>query len=245
MNNSCCGWGYSYWNCNWHGGAVVYGSNGYYGNTAWHGGYYGSSAIRLWAVWRRAGRALAITLPPGPMPAVRPPQTPTARQAVGQAYNPNTGSLCRDASSVQRVWELRKLGCLQERQHRVHPASNHRERDCRIGADFGRWHSRCRVGASTATVAAWHKPQMATSMRRRTGMSTRTPGAVGTRPRGLLTTPRATQEPTLLLLAAMEGRKRAAESSAFGGGGGGWQSRQESARGSASRGGGGGWGGRR
>src|SRR5271154_5944620 len=22
INNSCCGWGYSYWNCNWHGGAV-------------------------------------------------------------------------------------------------------------------------------------------------------------------------------------------------------------------------------
>src|SRR5271156_402833 len=42
INNSCCGWGYSYWNCNWHGGAVVYRSNTYYGNNAWHGGYYGS-----------------------------------------------------------------------------------------------------------------------------------------------------------------------------------------------------------
>src|SRR3984885_4121514 len=43
INNSCCGWGYSYWNCNWHGGAVVYRSNVYYGNNAWHGGAYGSS----------------------------------------------------------------------------------------------------------------------------------------------------------------------------------------------------------
>ena len=42
-NNSCCGWGYSSWNCNWHGGALVYGSSSYYGNAAWHGGYYGSS----------------------------------------------------------------------------------------------------------------------------------------------------------------------------------------------------------
>ena len=41
INNS---WGYSYWNCNWHGGTVVYHSSGYYGNSAWHGGYYGSSA---------------------------------------------------------------------------------------------------------------------------------------------------------------------------------------------------------
>jgi hypothetical protein len=36
----CCGWGYSSWNCNWDGGAVVYNHNNFYGNTAWHGGYY-------------------------------------------------------------------------------------------------------------------------------------------------------------------------------------------------------------
>src|SRR5579863_3067553 len=44
MSGGCCGWGYSSWNCGWHGGAVVYGSTAYYGNNAWHGGYYGSSA---------------------------------------------------------------------------------------------------------------------------------------------------------------------------------------------------------
>jgi hypothetical protein len=36
----CCGWGWSSWNCNWHGGAVVYNHNNFYGNSAWHGGYY-------------------------------------------------------------------------------------------------------------------------------------------------------------------------------------------------------------
>ena len=36
----CCGWGWNSWNCNWHGGAVVYNRNNFYGNTAWHGGYY-------------------------------------------------------------------------------------------------------------------------------------------------------------------------------------------------------------
>jgi hypothetical protein len=35
------GWGYSSWNCNWHGGAVFYHGGAYYGNSAWHGGYYG------------------------------------------------------------------------------------------------------------------------------------------------------------------------------------------------------------
>src|SRR5208282_2651471 len=39
MSGGCCGWGYSSWNCGWHGTAVVYHGGAYYGNTAWHGGY--------------------------------------------------------------------------------------------------------------------------------------------------------------------------------------------------------------
>src|SRR5271163_2816226 len=45
MSSSCCAWGYSSWNCGWHGTTtVVYHGSAYYGNSAWHGGYYGSSA---------------------------------------------------------------------------------------------------------------------------------------------------------------------------------------------------------
>jgi uncharacterized membrane protein YgcG len=41
MSGGCCGWGYSSWDCGWHGTtAVVYHGGGYYGNSAWHGGYY-------------------------------------------------------------------------------------------------------------------------------------------------------------------------------------------------------------
>ena len=36
----CCGWGWGAWGCNWHGGAVLYNHNNFYGNAAWHGGYY-------------------------------------------------------------------------------------------------------------------------------------------------------------------------------------------------------------
>ena len=36
----CCGWGWNSWNCDWNGGAVVYNHNTFYGNSAWHGGYY-------------------------------------------------------------------------------------------------------------------------------------------------------------------------------------------------------------
>jgi uncharacterized membrane protein YgcG len=40
MHGGCCSWGYSSWNCGWHGTAVVYHGGAYYGNSAWHGGYY-------------------------------------------------------------------------------------------------------------------------------------------------------------------------------------------------------------
>jgi Protein of unknown function (DUF3300) len=35
------GWGWNAWGCDWHGSAVVYNHNAFYGNTAWHGGYAG------------------------------------------------------------------------------------------------------------------------------------------------------------------------------------------------------------
>lgn len=40
MSGGCCGWGYSSWNCGWHGTAVIYHGGAYYGNAGWHGGYY-------------------------------------------------------------------------------------------------------------------------------------------------------------------------------------------------------------
>jgi hypothetical protein len=40
MSGGCCSWGYSSWNCGWHGAAAVYHGGAYYGNSAWHGGYY-------------------------------------------------------------------------------------------------------------------------------------------------------------------------------------------------------------
>src|SRR5580698_2228119 len=69
MSNS---WGYSYWNCNWHGGTVVYRSNVYYGNSAWHGGVYGSSVSAY-----------------GPYGSAH----------SGTAYNSNTGTYARGASA--------------------------------------------------------------------------------------------------------------------------------------------------
>jgi hypothetical protein len=90
-NNHCCGWGYSYWNCNWHGGAVVYRNNAYYGNTAWRGGYYGSSATAYGP--NGAARAGAGYNPStGTYARGASTVTPYGTQKAGQAYNPRTGA---------------------------------------------------------------------------------------------------------------------------------------------------------
>lgn len=91
INNNCCGWGYSYWNCNWHGGAVVYRSNVYYGNAAWHGGAYGSGVAAYGPYGSaRAGHAYNPTT--GTYARGASVSTPYGTRSAGQAYNPNTGA---------------------------------------------------------------------------------------------------------------------------------------------------------
>jgi Protein of unknown function (DUF3300) len=91
INNSCCGWGYSYWNCNWHGGTVVYSNRVYYGNAAWHGGVYGQSVTAVGPYGAaQAGRAYNANT--GTYARGASTSTPYGREAVGQAYNPNTGA---------------------------------------------------------------------------------------------------------------------------------------------------------
>jgi Protein of unknown function (DUF3300) len=97
MSNSCCGWGYSSWNCNWHSTTVVSHGSSYYGNAAWHGGYYGSSAT----AYGPNGVAHASN-------GYNPSTGTYARggtvsngygsASAGQAYNPRTGA---SASTVQ------------------------------------------------------------------------------------------------------------------------------------------------
>jgi hypothetical protein len=91
MSGGCCGWGYSYWNCNWHGGAVVYGSSTYYGNNAWHGGYYGSSAS-AYGPYGSAHAGTAYNPTTGTYARGASVSTPYGSAAAGQAYNPRTGA---------------------------------------------------------------------------------------------------------------------------------------------------------
>jgi hypothetical protein len=91
MSGGCCGWGYSSWNCDWYHGGAYYGGHPYYGNAAWHGGYYGTSA----SAYGGYGSAHAASgYNPSTGTYARGASTSTAygSQKVGQAYNPYTGA---------------------------------------------------------------------------------------------------------------------------------------------------------
>ena len=143
---------------------------------------------------KRSGRRTTRT----PVPMPRPIKPPTPTEAMEAQSSPRTATPPTPSIRPQRMGRLHRHRLRQEGQPSPRPAS-------------------------MAIVAPRHKPQMGTSTRRQMAMSTRTPGAVGIKPRELRNPPQATPQPlnppqatqvrrqaTLRLLAAMEGRKRAA-----------------------------------
>jgi hypothetical protein len=91
-------WGYSSWNCGWHGTtAVVYHGGAYYGNNAWHGGYYGSSGS---AYGPNGSAHYSNGYNPSTGTYARGGSVSNGYGSVsaGQAYNPRTGA---SASTVQ------------------------------------------------------------------------------------------------------------------------------------------------
>jgi len=91
ISGGCCGWGYSYWGCNWHGGTVVYNNNVFYGNNAWHGGYYGSSAS-AYGPYGSAHYSQGYNPSTGTYARGGSVSTPYGTTGAAQAYNPNTGA---------------------------------------------------------------------------------------------------------------------------------------------------------
>jgi hypothetical protein len=90
MNNNYY-WGYSSWNCNWHSSTVVYRSTTYYGNSAWHGGVYGSS-VTAYGPYGAARAGTAYNSNTGTYARGVQTVTPYGKQTAAQAYNPNTGA---------------------------------------------------------------------------------------------------------------------------------------------------------
>ena len=243
MNN---GWGYSYWNCNWHGGAVVYGSTSYYGNSAWHGGYYGSTA----SAYGPYGSAHASSgYNPSTGTYARGASTSTAygKQAVGQAYNPNTGAYAatHQASNAYGNYGssvVSKNGNTAYTQHQTTAQGSVGTAQTSAGGKgvaasgvygnsgaMGQTANGNKYAAANGNVykntgSGWNQtqgtPKSGSSYSGASGANSAASHGWG-------------------------GQEKSGGSSAFGGGGSGWQSREASARGAESRGGGGGWHGRR
>ena len=98
MASNSYAWGYSSWNCGWHGTTtVVYHGGAYYGNNAWHGGYYGSSAS---AYGPNGSAHVSNGYNPSTGTYARGGTVSNGygSASAGQAYNPRTGA---SAATVQ------------------------------------------------------------------------------------------------------------------------------------------------
>jgi hypothetical protein len=237
MSNS---WGYSYWNCNWHGGAVVYRSNAYYGNSAWHGGYYGSSAT----AYGPNGVAKAGTAyNPSTGTYARGASTTTAygTQKVGQAYNPNTGAYAatHQASNAYGSYGssvVSKNGNTAYTQHQTTAQGSVGTVQTAGGGKGVAASGTYGNNAVAGQTANGNKYAAAN------GNVYKNTGSGWNQTQGTSHNTSSYSGANSAASRGYGGQEKSSGASAFGGGGDGWQSRQASARGAASR---GSYGGRR
>jgi hypothetical protein len=269
MSNSCCGWGYSSWNCGWHGTTtVVYRGGAYYGNTAWHGSAYGpygsahystgyNSATGTYArggtVSNGYGSASAgQAYNPSTGTYARGASTSNAygTTSAAQAYNPRTGA---SASTVQNSNAYGSSGASTASKNGNTAYSQHQTNANGTTGSVTTSNGGKAYGASGANNSA-AAGQTANGNKYATangntykntgsgwqGSSTNTNQKYNTSSYSGQSAPKSSSASS-----GWGGQEKSSGSSAFNSGGGGWQSRASSARGSASAGGGGGWGGRR
>jgi hypothetical protein len=248
MSGGCCGWGYSYWNCGWHGGTVVYHSNTYYGNAAWHGGVYGSSAT-AYGPYGTARAGSAYNANTGTYARGASTTTAYGHQAAGQAYNPNTGAYAQTHQTSNAYGnygssEFSKNGNTAYTQHATGAAGSVESAQTSAGGSAVAAQGRYGNNAAAAQTANGTKYAAAN------GNVYKNTGSGWNQTQG---TPHTSSYSGASSASSHGyGGEEHSGSSAWGGGGsaerssgsfggGGWQSRQASARGSYSRGGGGGF----
>ncbi len=255
-------WGYSYWNCNWHGGAVVYGSSAYYGNSAWHGGVYGSSVTAV-GPYGAAKVGTAYNPSTGTYARGASVSNGYGTAKAGQAYNPSTGTYAQ-GGSVSNAYGTQKAGQAYNPNTgayaATHQASNaYGSYGSSVASKNGNTaytqHETTAAGSvGTVQTSAGGKGAAATGVNGSAAAGQAANGDKYAAANGNVYKNSGSgwqqtqgQKPTQNYSsssAASHGygeQAKSSGSSAFGGGGGGWQSRAESARGAASRGGGGGW----
>ena len=233
MSSSCCAWGYSSWNCGWHGTtAVVYHGGAYYGNSAWHGGYYGSSAS-AYGPYGSAHASNGYNPSTGTYARGATVSNGYGSASAGQAYNPRTGA---SASTVQGsnaygsygASTASKNGTTVDSQHQTNSNGTTAQMHSSNGASA--YGASGKYGNSAAVGQTANGDKYASA----NGNTYKNTGSGWSNTNGSSNTAKG------------YGSQDKSSSSAFSGSsGGGWGSRSESARGSYSRGGGGGWGGRR
>jgi Protein of unknown function (DUF3300) len=233
-------WGYSSWNCNWHSSTVVYRSSVYYGNSAWHGGVYGSS-VSAYGPYGAARAGTAYNSNTGTYARGAQTVTPYGKQSVAQAYNPNTGAYAatHQASNAYGQYGssvVSKNGNTAYTQHQTTAngtvATAQTSKGGSAAAASGKY------GNSAAAGQTANGDKYATA----NGNVYKNTGSGWNQTQG---TPKSTSSYSGASSTAAKGygSQPKPSSTAFsggGGGGGGWQSRQASSRGSASRSGGGG-----
>ncbi|MGA7293168.1 MAG: DUF3300 domain-containing protein [Terriglobales bacterium] len=243
MSGGCCGWGYSSWNCGWHSTTVVYRGGSYYGNAAWHGGYYGSSGS---AYGPNGSAHYSSGYNPSTGTYARGGTASNGYGSVsaGQAYNPRTGA---SASTVQGsnaygsygASTVSKNGNTAYGQHQTNANGTTGQVHTTNGGSAygasGKYGNNVAVG-QTANGDKYAAANGNTYKNTGSGWS----GSSNNTPKYNSSSYSNAQKSSS---SGWGGQEKSGGSSAFGGSSGGWGARADSARGAQSRGGGGGWGG--
>jgi hypothetical protein len=235
MSSGCCAWGYSSWNCGWHGTTtVVYHGGAYYGNSAWHGGYYGSSGS-AYGPNGSAHYSNGYNPSTGTYARGGTVSNGYGSASAGQAYNPKTGAYGStvQGSNANGSWgssTVSKNGNTAYSQHQTTSQGTTGS----VQTSNGGWAAGAsgKNGNSAAVGQAANGNKYATA----NGNTYSNTG------KGWSGNSNNTQKYGSNSSSAASkgwgGQEKSSGSSAFSSGSGGWQSRSESARGSASRSGG-------
>jgi hypothetical protein len=242
MSGGCCAWGYSSWNCGWHGTVgVAYHGGAYYGNSAWHGGYYGHSTS-AYGAYGSAHYGAGYNPSTGTYARGASTSTAYGSQKVGQAYNPNTGAYgaTHQGSNANGSWgnsAFSKNGQTAYTQHQTTSQGSVGSVQTSAGgkgvAASGAYGN---SGAAGQTANGNKYASANGNAYKNTGSGWEKAGDSSS----------GTSSYNSAASKGWGGQEKSGGSSAFGGGSsGGWGSKSASSRGWSSRGGGGGgWGGR-
>jgi len=233
-NNHCC-----YWNCNWHGGAVVYRSTAYYGNSAWHGGAYRSSVTAI-GPYGAARAGTAYNPATGTYARGASVSNAYGTQRAGQAYNPNTGAYAatHQASNAYGSYGSSVVSKNGQSAHTQHQTTAQGSVGTVQTSAGGKGVAATGAYGSAAAGKTANGNKYAAS----NGNVYKNTGTGWQQTQGQKPTPHYSGASTSPASRGYGAQARSSGSAAFSGAsGGGWQSREASARGSASRRSGGGW----